>query len=102
MRLNHRAFALPVAFAALIVATLVGAPSRAFAKPLVVCTEASPDGFDVVRYNSLTTSNASGDVVFDQLVRYDATTGKLEPSLASSWEVSPDGLTVTFHLRPNV
>src|SRR5579859_170653 len=28
--------------------------------------------------------------------------GNVYPSLASSWEVSPDGTTYTFHLRPNL
>ena len=27
---------------------------------------------------------------------------ELEPSLATAWELSPDGLTYTFHLRPGV
>ncbi|MEB0284761.1 hypothetical protein, partial [Sphingomonas sp. 10B4] len=31
------------------------------ATQLSVCTEASPEGFDVVQYNSLTTTNASAD-----------------------------------------
>ncbi|MEI4472175.1 ABC transporter substrate-binding protein [Frigidibacter sp. MR17.24] len=35
----------------------------------------------------------------DGSLSYDFT--KLEPELAESWEVSPDGLTVTFRLRPN-
>ncbi|KAG0165177.1 hypothetical protein DFQ30_008870 [Apophysomyces sp. BC1015] len=83
-------------------AVLLATPAWLQAKPLTVCTEASPDGFDIVQYNSLTTSNASGDVIFNQLVRYDEIAGKLAPSLANKWEISPDRLTVTFHLRPNV
>ncbi|WP_084186854.1 ABC transporter substrate-binding protein [Andreprevotia chitinilytica] len=72
------------------------------AKPLTVCTEASPDGFDVVQYNSLTTTNASADVLFNRLVDYDATSGKVVPSLAEKWDVSADGLTYTFTLRKGV
>ncbi|MEN9659076.1 MAG: hypothetical protein RL571_2541 [Pseudomonadota bacterium] len=72
------------------------------AKPLTVCTEASPDGFDVVQYNSLTTTNASADVIFNRLIDYDAASGKLVPSLAEKWEISPDGLSYTFTLRKNV
>ncbi|MDR6356730.1 hypothetical protein Q3H58_003401 [Pseudomonas psychrotolerans] len=37
---------------------LLFAPLLAQAATLSVCTEASPDGFDVVQYNSLTTTNA--------------------------------------------
>jgi peptide/nickel transport system substrate-binding protein len=39
--------------------------------------------------------------VYEGLLRYDEAQ-TLVPALATSWEVSPDGLTVTFHLRRNV
>ncbi|MCB6184593.1 ABC transporter substrate-binding protein [Leeia sp. TBRC 13508] len=76
--------------------------SAAFAKPLTICTESSPEGFDVVQYNSLTTTNASADLIFNRLVDFDATKSKVVPSLAERWEVSADGLNYTFHLRKNV
>jgi peptide/nickel transport system substrate-binding protein len=72
------------------------------ATTLSVCTEASPEGFDVVQYNSLTTTNASADVLMNRLVEFDAKSGKLVPSLAQSWTVSADGLTYDFKLRPDV
>ena len=81
---------------------LLFAPLLAQAATLSVCTEASPDGFDVVQYNSLTTTNASADVLMNRLVEYDAGEGKLVPSLAQSWTVSNDGLTYDFALRPDV
>jgi dipeptide transport system substrate-binding protein len=90
---------LPVA---VIAALLAAAPALALAKPLAVCTESSPDGFDVVQFNSLVTTNASADVIFNSLVSYDEAAKKVVPALAQSWDVSPDGLTYTFHLRPNV
>jgi peptide/nickel transport system substrate-binding protein len=40
-------------------------------------------------------------LVFDGLTRYDET-GELVPALAQSWQVSEDGLTVRFELRPDV
>ena len=42
--------------------------------------------------------------VFDRLVEVKAADGEshLVPSLAESWEISPDGRTYTFHLRPGV
>src|SRR5476651_2454917 len=91
-----RLAALPLLLAPLLLSPL------AHAAALTVCTEASPEGFDVVQYNSLTTTNASADVLMNSLVDYDAASGKLVPSLADSWEVSPDGLTYTFQLHPNV
>ncbi|MEB0077852.1 ABC transporter substrate-binding protein [Pseudomonas sp. CCI3.2] len=69
---------------------------------LSVCTEASPEGFDVVQYNSLTTTNASADVLMNRLVEFDAQNGKVVPSLAEQWNISADGLTYTFKLRSGV
>ncbi len=89
-------------FIMLAAAVLAAAPALAQAKPLIVCTESSPDGFDVVQYNSLVTTNASADVIFNTLVVYDEAAKKVAPSLADKWDVSADGLTYTFHLRPNV
>jgi len=86
----------------LLLAPLFIAPVAVAATNLSVCTEASPEGFDVVQYNSLTTTNASADVLMNRLVEFDAASGKLVPSLADSWEVSPDGLTYTFKLHPDV
>ncbi len=40
--------------------------------------------------------------VYEGLVQYGNNTTKIVPSLASSWTVSPDGLTYTFQLQPNV
>lgn len=37
--------------------------------------------------------------IYDQLVRVDRSGTKLEPGLAESWTVSPDGLTYTFKMR---
>lgn len=39
---------------------------------------------------------------YNRLVRKNFETGKIEPELAKSWEVSPDNLTYTFHLRDDV
>lgn len=39
--------------------------------------------------------------IYESLLRYDEHLNP-EPSLAKSWEISPDGLTYTFHLQPGV
>ena len=40
--------------------------------------------------------------VYDTLVVQDPTTGEILPSLAESWETSPDERTYTFNLRQDV
>lgn len=42
-----------------------------------------------------------GRLMFDNLVYLDDK-GNITPWLARSWEISPDGRTYTFHLRPDV
>ncbi|MBJ9974581.1 ABC transporter substrate-binding protein [Pseudomonas sp. S75] len=91
-----RVAALTVLFTSLL------ATGLAQAAPLAVCTEASPEGFDVVQYNSLTTTNASADVLMNRLVEFDAGQGKVVPSLAQAWRISDDGLTYDFTLRDGV
>ncbi|OAT82934.1 hypothetical protein A6M21_08555 [Desulfotomaculum copahuensis] len=40
--------------------------------------------------------------IFEGLVRFKPGTTEIEPCLAKSWDISPDGLQWTFHLRPGV
>lgn len=40
--------------------------------------------------------------VYEGLVHFKGETIEVEPRLAESWDISPDGLTYTFHLRKNV
>src|SRR5437588_4389845 len=41
-------------------------------------------------------------LMYDQLTRPTKDGLSVEPSLARSWDISPDGKTYTFHLRPGV
>jgi peptide/nickel transport system substrate-binding protein len=46
--------------------------------------------------------SSSGDITnltFSSLTDFDNETQEIEPGLAKSWEVAPDGVTWTFHLR---
>ena len=45
---------------------------------------------------------ALAKVLFNGLTRFNAETFVPEPMLASKWEISPDGLVWTFHLRNGV
>ncbi|MEW6704843.1 MAG: ABC transporter substrate-binding protein [Pseudomonadota bacterium] len=86
-----------IAFAA---ALMLG--SAHAAGTLTVCTEASPDGFDIVQYESAVTNDAAGRTLYDQLLGFKPGTTEVVPGLAEKWEISPDGLTYTFHLRKGV
>ena len=46
-----------------------------------------------------TSSTDITDRLFGFLVDYNLATQQYEPGLAKSWEVAPDGVTWTFHLR---
>jgi peptide/nickel transport system substrate-binding protein len=46
-------------------------------------------------------SHDISDLIYNGLVKYDKDLN-LVGDLAESWEVSPDGLTITFHLRRGV
>ena len=63
---------------------------------------------EVITLNPLEIKNGNGDIFADEmlysgLVRNDPNgTAKVVPSLAEKWDVSKDGLTYTFHLRPGI
>jgi peptide/nickel transport system substrate-binding protein len=50
------------------------------------------------------TSNAEvmDDQMYDTLIEYETASDQFKPSLAESWQVSADGRTYTFRLRPGV
>ncbi|WP_455926568.1 ABC transporter substrate-binding protein [Pseudomonas putida] len=86
----------------LAAALLVGAPLAQAASTLVYCSEASPAGFDPSQYTSGTDFDASAETVFNRLTQFKRGGSEVEPGLATSWDVSKDGLTYTFHLRDGV
>ena len=87
--------------AAGIAAMMLGA-TPVMAKTLVYCSEGSPEGFDPAIFTTSTTFDASSETIFNVLVQFKPGTTELEPAIAESWEVSDDGLEVTFHLRDDV
>ena len=77
-------------------------PLAQAASTLVYCSEASPAGFDPSQYTSGTDFDASAETVFNRLTQFKRGGTEVEPGLATSWDVSKDGLTYTFHLRDGV
>ena len=55
-----------------------------------------PDIFYEIEGNLVITN------VYEGLVQYANNSTQIVPALATSWTISPDGMTYTFQLRPNV
>ncbi|GAB3243640.1 ABC transporter substrate-binding protein [Chitinimonas naiadis] len=72
------------------------------ARPLVICADADPEGFDPAQFASVSTHTASAFKLYNKLIEYLPGPWKLSPSLAERWDISPDGLVYTFHLRRGV
>lgn len=71
-------------------------------KTLVYCSEGSPEGFDPAQFTSGTTFDATSYPIFNMLAEFKNGETSVQPALATSWDVSPDGKTYTFHLRDGV
>jgi peptide/nickel transport system substrate-binding protein len=79
------------------------------ASTLVVVTEEGPSTLDIEAANANVETHGVSWNTYDRLIthaRYQLPDGtwsydytKFEPELAESWELAPDGMSVTFHLR---
>ena len=81
---------------------LASAPFAHAATNLVFCSEGSPAGFDPGQYTTGTDFDASAETIFNRLSQFERGSTQVEPGLATSWDISPDNLTYTFHLRDGV
>jgi peptide/nickel transport system substrate-binding protein len=68
---------------------------------LVQVTAADLDVLNPIISTDTTTQMVNGEI-FEGLLQMNNYTLKLEPCLALAWEISPDKLTYTFHLRHDV
>src|SRR6266404_3644038 len=87
--------------AAIVLAAALAAAGASSAETLVVCTEASPD-FMNPQFSTANTAFDAGAQIYDRLVEIERGGANLIPALAESWDISPDGLVYTFHLRKGV
>lgn len=81
--------------------TVAAKPAKpAYGDSIVVGSIGEPSTLIPLLASDSASHEVSG-LVYNGLVRYDRNL-KLEGDLARSWDVSPDGLTITFHLRKGV
>ena len=88
--------------AVLATGVAVGASAAAQAEStLVISIATDPTGFDPEAVQNNTSGFVMG-CVHDSLLAYKPGTTEVAPALARSWDISPDGMTYTFHLRSGV
>ena len=83
-------------------ALLAAACTAHAAGTLTFCSDAAPEGFDVVQYETVPTEDAAGLPLYDKLMQFKPGSTELVPGLAQRWEVDSAGTTYTFHLRKGV
>jgi peptide/nickel transport system substrate-binding protein len=91
---------------AVLLALLVSSPSIMAATPkkggaLVVCQPAEPPGLDPTANTAAAIDRVVYANIFEGLIKVNRN-GQYVPGLATSWDVTPDGLKYTFHLRRGV
>jgi dipeptide transport system substrate-binding protein len=98
-RRNRKTMRNQLAISSLMgLALLAQTPIGQAASNLVFCAEGSPAGFDIAQYTS-GTDNDAAEPIYNRLTEFEAGGTAVVPALATRWEVSPDGLTYTFHRR---
>ncbi|MEA5598823.1 nickel ABC transporter substrate-binding protein [Rivularia sp. UHCC 0363] len=101
MRKNVVRALLAVAVAALIILPSCAQPQTQAPKSPILTFSWSQDVGPLNPHLYGPSQMFAQDLIYEPLVSYDRG-GKLQPALAESWEVSPDGKLITFQLRPGV
>src|SRR5207247_11245343 len=95
----------PAPRATLAVLAAHGLAAKASAAPpkdaIVIGLVAEPVTMDPPQITDLNSARVTKQI-FEGLVAQELGSYKLVPGLAQSWDISKDGLTYTFKLRPNV
>lgn len=77
-------------------------PAALLENSLVYCTNASGFSFNPQKADVGTNMNVVTEQIYDKLLEFDAAHNRLKPALATAFQVSDDGLTITLTLRKNV
>jgi dipeptide transport system substrate-binding protein len=83
-------------------AALMAGAGAASAKTLVYCSEGSPENFYPAINDTGTSFDASSRQIYNRLLEFTRGSVDIEPGLATSYDVSADGKSFTFHLRKGV
>jgi len=68
---------------------------------VVVGISSEPTSLDEEQITDYNSDRVASEI-YDTLVRFKNTSMEIEPDLATSWDISTDGLTYTFHLRDGI
>lgn len=93
-------FRLSAWCALLVCVSLCGCIRHEPPADLTIINNVEPESLDP----AIITGQPDGRVVgglFEGLTRLDPQTARPVPAIAEHWEISPDGLTYTFHIRTN-
>ena len=82
-------------------ATLLSTRARAAGNGLRVRMSSDVGNFDPARIFQVENQTIAGNI-YNGLVKFDQTTNKIVPDLATGWEISPDARVYTFKLRAGV
>ena len=100
--MNNRSIGVLRRFALAVLVSLLAAASLAQAQDSIrIALPGEGDTLDPA-YMSYVNSFSVASNIYSGLVRYRPGTIELVPDLATSWDISADGLTYTFHLRDDV
>src|SRR5437660_10943475 len=89
---------LPSAFCLFFLAGCARSERRA---DIVIVNNIEPESLDPAIITGVAEMRIVS-IIFEGLARLDPKTANPIPGLAESWEISPDGLVYTFHLRANL
>ncbi len=78
-----------------------GVQAQPVPRTLKIAVGIDADTLDPAGQTTTTIANMV-DYIYETLVAFDYRQNKTVPSLASAWQISPDGLTYTFKLRSGV